>query len=41
MGDIQRPEKVNNTWVKTMHVGMMDRGFTLLGIYMKMFHPNV
>jgi len=29
MGDVQGPEKVNNTCVKTMHVGMMGRGFTV------------
>jgi hypothetical protein len=27
MGDVQGPKQVNNTCVKTMHVGMMDRGF--------------
>jgi hypothetical protein len=30
MGDVQGPEKVNDTCVKTMHAGTMDRGFTLL-----------
>jgi hypothetical protein len=30
MGDVQRPEKVNDTCMKTMHAGMMDRGFTVL-----------
>jgi hypothetical protein len=29
MGDVQGPEKVNDTCVKTMHAGMMDRGFTV------------
>jgi hypothetical protein len=29
MGDIQGPEKVNNTCVKTVHAGMMDIGFTV------------
>jgi hypothetical protein len=31
MGDVQGPEKVKDTCVKTMHVGMMDRGFTVIG----------
>jgi Tfp pilus assembly protein PilX len=29
MCDVQGPEKVNDTCMKTMHVGTMDRGFTL------------
>jgi hypothetical protein len=29
MGDIQGLEKVNNTCVKTMHVGTMDKGFSV------------
>jgi hypothetical protein len=29
MGDVQEPEKVKNTCVKTMHVGTMDRGFNV------------
>jgi hypothetical protein len=29
MDDVQGPEKVNNTCMKTMHKGMMDRGFTV------------
>jgi len=29
MGDVQGPEKVNDTCMKTMHAGTMDRGFTL------------
>jgi hypothetical protein len=29
MGDVQGPEKVNNAYVKTVHAGMMDRGFTV------------
>jgi acetyl-CoA carboxylase beta subunit len=28
--DVQGPEKVNNTCVRTMHVGTMERGFTVL-----------
>jgi hypothetical protein len=27
MGDVQGPEKVNDTCVITMHAGTMDRGF--------------
>jgi hypothetical protein len=30
MGNVQGPEKVNDTCLKTMHVGTMDRGFTVL-----------
>lgn len=30
MGNVQGPEKVNYSCVKTMHVGMIDRGFTVL-----------
>jgi hypothetical protein len=30
MGDVQGPEKVNNTCMKTKHAGMMDRGFTVI-----------
>jgi hypothetical protein len=29
MGDVQGPEKVNDTCMKTMHAGTMDRGFTV------------
>jgi hypothetical protein len=29
MLDVQEPEKVNDTCVKTMHTGTMDRGFTV------------
>jgi hypothetical protein len=29
MGDAQGPEKVNDTCMKTMHVGTVDRGFTV------------
>jgi septal ring factor EnvC (AmiA/AmiB activator) len=32
MGDAQGPEKVNNTCVKTVHVGTMGRGFTVIVI---------
>jgi hypothetical protein len=28
MGDV--PEKMNDTWMKAMHVGMIDRGYTVL-----------
>jgi hypothetical protein len=31
MGYVQGSEKVKDTCVKTMHVGMMARGFTALG----------
>jgi hypothetical protein len=30
MGDVQGPEKVNDTFVETMHAGTMDRRFTVL-----------
>jgi hypothetical protein len=30
MGDVQGPEKVNNTCMKTMHAGTMDRGFSFI-----------
>jgi hypothetical protein len=33
-GDVQGPQKVNNTCMKTTHVGTMDRGFTALQIFM-------
>jgi hypothetical protein len=29
MGDVQGPNKLNNTCVKTMHAGTIDRGFTV------------
>jgi hypothetical protein len=29
MGNVQGPEKMNNTCMKTMHAGMMDSGFTI------------
>jgi hypothetical protein len=29
MGDVQGPQKVNDTYVKTMHAGLMDRSFTV------------
>jgi hypothetical protein len=29
MGSVQEPEKVNDTYMKTMHVRTMDRGFTV------------
>jgi hypothetical protein len=29
MGDVQGPQKVNDTCVKEMHVGTMERGFTV------------
>jgi hypothetical protein len=29
MGDVQGPEKVNDSCMKTMHARMMDRGFTV------------
>jgi hypothetical protein len=32
MGDVQGPEKVNDTCVKTVHVGMMDREVLLYQI---------
>jgi hypothetical protein len=30
MGDERGPKKVNDTCVKTMHVGLMDRGFMVI-----------
>jgi hypothetical protein len=30
MGNVHGPEKVNDTCVKTVRVGAMDRGFTVL-----------
>jgi hypothetical protein len=29
MGDVQGPEKVTDTRMKTMHAGIMGRGFTV------------
>jgi hypothetical protein len=29
MGDVQGPEKVNDTCAETMHMGTIDRGFTV------------
>jgi hypothetical protein len=29
MGNVQGPEKVNDTCVKIMHEGMMDKGITV------------
>jgi hypothetical protein len=29
MGNVQRPGKANNTRVRTVHAGTMDRGFTV------------
>jgi hypothetical protein len=29
MGDVQEPQKVNDTCMKTMQAGMMDRSFTV------------
>jgi hypothetical protein len=42
MGDVQGPEKVNDTCVTTMHAGMMDRGFTVLqsADYCRPTHPE-
>jgi hypothetical protein len=33
MDGVQGPEKANDTCVNTMHVGTMDRGFTVAIIY--------
>jgi hypothetical protein len=30
VGDVQGPEKVNDTCMKTLHAGMLDSGFTVL-----------
>jgi hypothetical protein len=35
VGDVREPVKVNNTCMKTMHGGMMDRGFTVFLICTK------
>jgi hypothetical protein len=32
MGDVWGPENVNNTYMKTVHAGMMARGFTIIKI---------
>jgi hypothetical protein len=29
MDNVQEPEEVNDTCVKTMHLGTIDRGFTV------------
>jgi hypothetical protein len=29
VGDVQGPEKVNDTCMKTLHAGMLDSGFTV------------
>jgi hypothetical protein len=33
MGYVQGPEKVNNTCVKSMHAGMVDRGFSVVNVH--------
>jgi hypothetical protein len=38
MGDVQGPEKVNNTCIKTKHAGMMDRGFNVIDFCGSLFH---
>jgi hypothetical protein len=38
MGDVQGPEKLNDTCVKTMHMGTMARGFTVLKNEMLQFN---
>jgi hypothetical protein len=35
MGNVQGPEKVNGPCVKTVHLGTMDRGFTVLNTEFK------
>jgi hypothetical protein len=35
MGDVQGPGNVNDTYMKTMHAVMMDRGFTVVYMYVK------
>jgi hypothetical protein len=30
IGDVQGPEKMNNACMRTMHVGAMDSGFTVV-----------
>jgi hypothetical protein len=30
VADVQGPEKMNHTCMKTMHAGMMNRGFTTI-----------
>jgi hypothetical protein len=34
MGDVQGPEKVNDTCLKTTHVGTLDRGLYLLQVHL-------
>jgi hypothetical protein len=38
IGDVQGPEKVNDTCVKTMHAGTMYRGFTVNNYMDASFH---
>jgi hypothetical protein len=40
MGDVQGPEKVNDTCVETMHLGMIDRGFTVALLTSSVFEKN-
>jgi hypothetical protein len=35
MGQVQGSEKVNDTYVKAMHVGTMDRSFTVNAVSWK------
>jgi hypothetical protein len=40
MGDVQGPEKMNDTCRKTMHSGMMDRGFSVCVIWYILKYVN-
>jgi hypothetical protein len=43
MGNLQGPKKENDTCVKTMHVGTMDRGFTVYNylLYAMQAQPHI
>jgi hypothetical protein len=36
MGDVQGPEKMNDTCVIAMRVGTMDRGFAVLNLFVSL-----
>jgi hypothetical protein len=40
LDDVQGPEKVNDTCVKTMHVGMMDSGITVIHSLLIILKPK-
>jgi hypothetical protein len=41
IGNVQGPEKVNDTCVKTMHVGTINRGFTVYNISITYTHKTL